>query len=78
MLLKGLCCRLRRSDDIHSGYTYGELCLQYVMNGLDDVSDHGQGDADAVALVSRVLGNHEVVTASFLPFVQVNGVFLAR
>ena len=78
MLLKRFLA-LRRSDSSHDGDTYGELRIQYVLNGIDDVSDHWHGDADAVSPVPWVmLGDHQVVTLPVFTFVEVNTEFLAR
>lgn len=78
MLLKRFLA-LRRSDSSHDGDTYSELRLKYVLNGIDDVSDHWQWDADAVAPVPWVmLGDHQVVTLPVFTFVEVNAEFLAR
>ena len=77
MLLKRFLA-LRRSDSSHDGDTYSELRIKYVLNGIDDVSDHWQGDADAVSPVPLVmLGDHQLVTLPVLPFVEVNAEFLA-
>ena len=78
MLLKRFLA-LRRSDSSHDGDTYSELRIQYVLNGIDDVPDHWQWDADAVSPVPWVmLGDHQVVTLPVFTFVEVNTEFLAR